>query len=89
MAAIKTTQVITVQQVAKVLNKSGLKKAKTERINFQDVQTGHFEARHLKSYGLNTINVLPKNGTTCNQVESILNNQGIKTQVVKGYVVIL
>ena len=89
MQVIKTTQAVTVQQVAKTLNKSGLKKAKTERINFQDVQTGHFEARHLKCYGLNTINVCPQNGTTCEQIESVLNSQGIKTQIVKGYVVIL
>ena len=33
--AITTTQSITPQQVGKLLKKSGLKKATTERINFQ------------------------------------------------------
>lgn len=84
-----TTQSVTVQAIAKILNKAGLAKAKFERVNFQDVAVGNYEARHLKIYGLNTITVTPKNGTTCQEIEAVLNLQGIKTQSVRGIVTIL
>ena len=84
-----TTQSVTVQAIAKILNKAGLTKAKFERVNFQDVAVGNYEARHLKIYGMNTIIVTPKNGTTCQEIEAILNLQGVKTQSVRGIVTIL
>ena len=84
-----TTQSVTVQAIAKILNKAGLAKAKFERVNFQDVAVGNYEARHLKIYVLNTITVRPKNGTTCQEIEAVLNLQGIKTQSVRGIVTIL
>lgn len=45
----------TVQEIAKQLNKAGLKKAGFSRVNFQNIPTGNYEAKHLKIYGLNCI----------------------------------
>ena len=76
----------TVQEIAKQLNKAGLKKAGFSRVNFQNVPTGNYEARHLKIYGLNCITILPKNGTTCEEIQLILKNENATIE--KGYVVI-
>ena len=86
--AITTTQSITPQQVGRLLKKSGLKKATTERINFQTHFVGHYEVRHLKKWGLNVITVLPTNGTTAEQIISVLREQGVEADQVRGVVYI-
>jgi len=63
---------MTVQLIAKVLVKAGLKKAGTRRENFTTIQTGHYTARNLKIFGLDAIVVQPKNGTTCETIQAIL-----------------
>ena len=87
--AMTTTQSITARQVGKLLKKSGLKKATTERINFQTHFVGHYEVRHLKKMGLNVITVLPTNGTTAEQIISVLREQGIEADQVRGLVYIV
>ena len=87
--AIATTQFITPQQVGKLLKKSGLKKATTERINFQTHFVGHYEVRHLKRGGLNVITVSPTNGTTAEQIISVLKEQGVEADQVRGLVYIV
>jgi len=76
----------TVQEIAKKLNKAGLKKASFTRVDFQDIPTGHYEARHLKIYKLDCITILPKNGTTCEEIQEILKDENVTIE--KGYVLI-
>ncbi len=76
----------TVQEIAKQLNKAGLKKAGFTRVNFQNIPTGNYEARHLKIYGLNCITILPKNGTTCEEICNILSNEN--PTIKNGYVLL-
>ncbi len=87
--AITTTQSITSQGVGKLLKKGGLKKATTERINFQTHFIGHYEVRHLKRGGLNVITVSPANGTTAEQIISVLKEQGVEADQVRGLVYIV
>ena len=86
-----TTQSITPQQVGKLLKKGGLKKATTERINFQTHFVGHYDVRHLKRGGLNVITILPNflNGTTAEQIISVLREQGVEADQVRGLVYIV
>lgn len=76
----------TVQRIAKKLVAAGLKKATRQRVNFQTISVGDYEARHLKLYGLNCITVSPKNGMTCEKIQQILSDE--KTEVKNGIVVI-
>lgn len=76
----------TVQTIGKILNRAGLKKAGYKRVNFQNVAIGNYEINHLKVYGANCIMILPKNGTTCEQVQEILKDEN--AIIKKGYVVI-
>lgn len=78
---------ITVQTIGKMLNNAGLKKASTQRVNFETVNVGNYTASHLKKFGQNFILVQPKNGTTLETIQSILSN--VKTEIRNGYVVIL
>jgi len=88
-SVIKMTQFVTPQQIGKLLKKGGLKKATTERVNFQTYFVGHYEVRHLKRYGLNNIVVSPKNGTTAEQIISVLKKQGIEADQIRGLVYIV
>ena len=77
----------TVQSIAKKLVAAGLKKATTKRVDFETKFVGHYTANHLKIYGLNLILVQPKNGMTCEQIQTILASE--KTEIRNGYVVVL
>ena len=77
----------TVQSIAKKLVAAGLKKATTKRVDFQTTFVGDYTANHLKKFGLNLILVQPKNGMTCEQIQSILTSE--KTEIKNGYVVVL
>jgi hypothetical protein len=83
------TQSVTPQQIGKLLKKGGLKKATTERVNFQTHFVGHYEVRQLKKFGLNEIVVCPKNGTTAEQIISVLKEQGVEADQVRGLVYII
>lgn len=78
----------TVQNIAKKLVAAGLKKATTERVNFQTIPVGDYTAKHLKIHGLNVVFVQPKNGMTCEKIQAILSESGEKTEIKNGYVVI-
>ena len=67
-------------------NKAGLTKYKTDRINFKTIFIGNYEAKHLKSFGLNNIIITPKNGMTCERIKEILADE--KTEIKNGYVVL-
>lgn len=86
MTAPTTTQSVSAQQIGKLLKKAGFTKATTKRIDFETINVGHYEIRHLKSYGLDVITILPKNGTTCFDIQKALEEQGIKTGEKQGYV---
>lgn len=88
-SVIKMTQFVTPQQIGKLLKKGGLKKATTERVNFRTYFVGHYEVRHLKRHGLNNIVVSPKNGTTAEQIISVLKKQGIEADQIRGLVYIV
>lgn len=77
----------TVQNIAKKLVAAGLKKATTQRVNFQTIFVGDYEARHLKIYGMNTIMIAPKNGMTAEKIQAILSDE--KTEIRNGYVVLV
>jgi len=76
----------TVQQIGKSLATAGLKKATTKRDNFQTISIGDYTARHLTLYGLNVICIQPKNGMTCEKIQSILSNE--KSEIKNGYLVL-
>ena len=76
-----------VQEIAKQLNKQGLKKYQVIRQNFEFVKVGNYEAKHLKFNGFNNVIIEPKNGTTCEQIVNALQNE--KTEIKNGIVVVL
>jgi hypothetical protein len=76
----------TVQNIGKKLVAAGLKKATTQRVNFQTIFVGDYEARHLKVFGLNCITVTPKNGMTCEKIQQILADEN--TEIKNGLVII-
>lgn len=76
----------TVQQIGKTLNKAGFKKASTKRENFETIYIGHYEATHLKCYGLDVITILPKNGTSYELLQNALSKY--KTEYKNGYIII-
>lgn len=75
-----------VQNIAKKLVKAGLKKATTQRVNFQTIFVGDYEAMHLKRFGLNCIIVEPRNGMTCERIQQILSDEN--TEIKNGLVII-
>jgi len=75
-----------VQDIAKKLVRAGLKKATTQRVNFQNIFIGDYGANHLKIYGMNTIVITPKNGMTCEKLQSILIDEN--TEIKNGYLII-
>jgi hypothetical protein len=77
---------MTVQKIAKELVKAGLEKAATKRENFKTVAVGNYEARHLKFKGFSCIIVEPRNGMTCEKIQSIL--AGYETEVKNGIVIV-
>lgn len=76
-----------IQEIAKVLNKAGLKKKSSKRVGFETVYTGHYEARLFNYNGILGY-ILPVNGTKAEQVIDILAKAGISCKENRGYVVI-
>lgn len=77
-----------VQEVAKILNKAGLKKATTKRVNFQTVNVGDYEATKFDYLGINCT-ILPKNGMKVETIISILKNAGLNVINKNGYAAVL
>jgi hypothetical protein len=76
----------TVQNIAKKLVAAGLKKATTQRVNFETIFVGDYTASHLKRFGMNVIMVQPKNGMTCEKIQQLLSDEN--TEIKNGYVII-
>lgn len=76
-----------VQEIAKVLNKAGLRKATTKRVNFETVNVGDYEARLLNYNGINCT-ILPLNGMTTETIINILTKENINCYEKRGYVAI-
>jgi hypothetical protein len=77
-----------VQEIAKILNKAGLKKAYTKNVNFQTVRNGDYEVREFNYNGVNCY-FLPVNGMKVETIIEILTNSGLKVENRKGYATVL
>ena len=77
-----------VQEIAKILNQAGLKKATTKRVDFETVHEGDYEARKFNSMGINCY-FLPKNGMKVETIISILSEAGLKVVNKNGYAAVL
>jgi len=77
-----------VQEIARILNKAGLTKATTKRVDFKTVNVGDYEARKFNYNGINCY-FLPKNGMDVNTIINILLNAGLKVENKNGYAAIL
>lgn len=77
-----------VQEIAKILNKEGLRKASTKRVDFKDVQTGDYQSRELNYNGVNCY-FLPVNGTKVETIIQILVKADLKVENRNGYATVL
>lgn len=77
-----------VQEIAKILNKAGLKKASTKKVDFQTVRTGDYEVREFNYNGINCY-FLPVNGMKVETIIEILIGAGLKVENRKGYAAVL
>lgn len=77
-----------VQEIAKILNKAGLRKASTKNVDFKTVQTGDYQSREFNYNGVNCY-FLPVNGMKVETIIEILTNAGLKVENRKGYATVL
>ena len=77
-----------VQEIAKILNKAGLRKKTTKRVDFKTVVTGDYEAREFNYNGVNCY-FLPVNGMKVETIIEILSKNGLKVENRKGYATVL
>jgi len=77
-----------VQEIAKILNAAGLKKATTKRVNFETIHLGDYEARKFNSLGINCY-FLPKNGMTVDTIIDILSKAGLNVINKNGYAAVM
>jgi hypothetical protein len=84
--AKNSNKMTTVQNIAKKLVAAGLKKATTQRVNFETIFVGDYTASHLKRFGMNVIMVQPRNGMTCEKIQQLLSDES--TEIKNGYVII-
>ncbi len=77
-----------VQEIAKILNKAGLKKATTKRINFNTINEGDYEARKFGYNGISCY-ILPLNGMKIETIINILTKEGLKVENKNGYAAII
>ena len=77
-----------VQEIAKILNKAGLRKATTKRVDFETIRVGDYEARE---FGFKDVNCffLPVNGMKVETIIGILTKSGLKVENRKGYATVL
>jgi len=77
-----------VQEIAKILNKAGLKKASTKKVGFQTVRIGDYEVREFNYNGVNCY-FLPVNGMKVETIIEILSKNGLNVENRKGYATVL
>jgi predicted RNA binding protein YcfA (HicA-like mRNA interferase family) len=77
-----------VQEIAKILNKAGLRKKSTKRVDFKTVITGDYEARKFNYNGINCY-ILPVNGMKVETIIEILSKNGLNVENRKGYATVL
>lgn len=77
-----------VQEIAKILNKAGLKKAVYKKVGLKTVSVGDYEAREFKSLGINCY-FLPKNGVKVDTIIEILSASGLNVVEKNGYAAVL
>lgn len=80
-----------VQQIAKLLNKHGLTKTRTERVDFETIYVGDYRIRKFNSNGIYSY-ILPNysgnTSITTDDIISILRDEGIYSYELNGYVTI-
>lgn len=77
-----------VQEIAKILNKAGLRKASTKNIDFKTVRIGDYEAREFNFNGVNCY-FLPVNGMKVETIINILTREGLKVENRNGYATVI